>query len=121
MIYVGLKHLLLFKYRTGTVYLGLTLVPYFPESMSLPCKYFYFIYFVFFILSESYSHSTYFHSYPFAEAFIAWLRENLPCGAEPGFELGPTVQEASALPTESRCTAILGGYSVSCQSSPVDA
>jgi hypothetical protein len=32
--------------------------------------------------------------------FIAWFaqREKPPWGAEPGFELGPAIQQASALP-----------------------
>jgi hypothetical protein len=54
----------------------------------------------------------YIHSYPFAETsllfFIACFaqRETLPWGAEPGFELGPAIQQASALPTEPRCTLV---------------
>jgi hypothetical protein len=52
----------------------------------------------------------YIHFHPFAEAsllfFIACFaqREKPPWGAEPGFELGPAIQQASALPAEPRCT-----------------
>ncbi len=52
----------------------------------------------------------YIYSYPFAEAslifFIACFAqtEKPPWGAEPRFELGPAIQQASALSTEPRCT-----------------
>jgi len=34
-------------------------------------------------------------------------REKPPWGAEPGIELGPAIQQASALPTEPRCTLVI--------------
>ncbi len=44
---------------------------------------------------------------PFLHSCFA-QREKPPWGAEPGFELGPAIQQASALPTEPRGT--LGNY-----------
>jgi len=52
----------------------------------------------------------YIHPSPVAEASLHFLialvlsGEKPPWGAEPRFELGPAVQQASALPTELRCT-----------------
>jgi hypothetical protein len=68
--------------------------------------------FFLFILSFSYVHNhiAYIHSHPFVEASLLFFKacfaqcEEPPWGAEPGFELGPAIQQASALPTEPRCT-----------------
>ncbi len=54
----------------------------------------------------------YIHPSPVAEASLHFLialvlsGEKPPWGAEPRFELGPAVQQASALPTELRCTLL---------------
>jgi hypothetical protein len=52
----------------------------------------------------------YIYPSPFAEASLHFLiacslsGETPPCGAEPGIELGPALQQADALPTEPRRT-----------------
>ncbi len=49
----------------------------------------------------------YIHLFQFAEASLLFLfaqREKPPSGVEPGFELGPAIQQASALPTKPHCT-----------------
>jgi hypothetical protein len=70
---------------------------------------------ILFTYSDIHYHFHTVHSlYPFVEASLLFLhcvfaqREKPPWGAdaEPGFKLGPAIQQASALPTEPRCTLI---------------
>jgi hypothetical protein len=70
-----------------------------------------FIYFFYlFFLLQSHTFIITFVQYPQSSIsifFIAFAqREKPPWGAEPGFELGPAVQQASAPPTELCCTLL---------------
>ncbi len=64
--------------------------------------------FIFFLHTFIITFIRYVHSYSFAEVSLLFLhcffaqREKPPWGAEPGFELEPAVQQASALPTKPR-------------------
>jgi hypothetical protein len=82
------------------------------------------IYFVFFytcIPNHIHTMIQYIHPSSFAKAslLIALVLsgEKPPWGAEPRYELGPALQQASALPIELRCTPS-GSGSTSCTSSP---
>ncbi len=58
-----------------------------------------------FILFVSYIH---YHIHrglsPFSSLLFFLRGKNLPCGAEPGFHLGPAIQQASAIQTEPLCS-----------------
>jgi hypothetical protein len=41
---------------------------------------------------------------PFSSLLFFLRGKNLPCGAEPGFHLGPAIQQASAIQTEPHCS-----------------